>query len=540
METEDDDPLLTRKDEDSAAQPQYRNVGLFSLLVISFFWASGGIYGNETLLQCAPPATVFLGLFLTPIVYSIPVALMTAELATAMPRDGGLVAWVTEACGTTIGGHNTYWQWISYIFDASVYPVLAGQYVAAEWDMEATFGSEKTGVSIVALMIVIFVTTLKLLGTQVLVRFSTVLLVLSISPSLIYMIWGLAYLEPKTWVVTESPELETDYSMLVSWLLWLYSGFFSLGSLAGEVDRPTYTFPRVIMILVPCVILFNVTPLAISISLDDDWNNYEAGHFTTLASQIAGEWLGYGFIMASNVCLIGLYNAQTMTCERSTSFFIESIFTDKLAVLRRSSHRFVRYLFHKGETGVAPLFILFNASIALVLIWFPYEFLVEFNMLQMSFVCVLFIYSYLYIRIKMPGMTRPFRVPGPLPFVFFISILPLACTVTNIYFALADNDELEVEGSLVADPYFKIFAFEAFVGAGFLANFLYNYRKPIQRRYNKLLGRDTPEDEGLMSENSSGPSSPQPEVASVYFKLQSREQTSRPRGSAGSEYESNV
>jgi hypothetical protein len=48
METEDDDPLLARKDgEDGALQPQYRNVGLFSLLVISFFWASGGIYGNE-------------------------------------------------------------------------------------------------------------------------------------------------------------------------------------------------------------------------------------------------------------------------------------------------------------------------------------------------------------------------------------------------------------------------------------------------------------------------------------------------------------
>ena len=57
---------------------------------------------------------------------------MTAELATALPKDGGLVAWVTEACGETIGGHNTYWQWIAYIFDASVYPVLAGQYVAAE------------------------------------------------------------------------------------------------------------------------------------------------------------------------------------------------------------------------------------------------------------------------------------------------------------------------------------------------------------------------------------------------------------------------
>jgi hypothetical protein len=132
-------------DEAPDGSESYRNVGIFSLLVVAFFWASGGIYGNEVcgitislcsliqaLLTCAPPAYAFLGLLITPIIYSVPIALMTAELATALPRDGGLAAWVTEACGTTIGGHNTYWQWIAYIFDASVYPVLAGQYVAAE------------------------------------------------------------------------------------------------------------------------------------------------------------------------------------------------------------------------------------------------------------------------------------------------------------------------------------------------------------------------------------------------------------------------
>lgn len=31
----------------SEATPAYRNVGVFSLLIIAFFWASGGIYGNE-------------------------------------------------------------------------------------------------------------------------------------------------------------------------------------------------------------------------------------------------------------------------------------------------------------------------------------------------------------------------------------------------------------------------------------------------------------------------------------------------------------
>jgi hypothetical protein len=94
----------------------------------------------------------------------------------------------------------------------------------------------------------------------------------------------------------------------------------------------------------------------------------------------------------------------------------------------------------------------------------------------------------------------------------------------------------------VADPYFTIFAFEAFVGAGFLANFLYYHRVTIRRLYRKLCCRAADDDEGLLSKSSSMPSSPSPEVPSVYFKLQSREEAPRLRNSmrGGDDTESNV
>ncbi len=54
--TEDDDAeyeihanesLITDDGPAREADDGYRTVGVFSLLVIAFFWASGGIYGNE-------------------------------------------------------------------------------------------------------------------------------------------------------------------------------------------------------------------------------------------------------------------------------------------------------------------------------------------------------------------------------------------------------------------------------------------------------------------------------------------------------------
>ena len=40
---------------------------------------------------------VMLGLLLCPFIYAFPVALMTAELSTALPGDGGFVVWVQHA-----------------------------------------------------------------------------------------------------------------------------------------------------------------------------------------------------------------------------------------------------------------------------------------------------------------------------------------------------------------------------------------------------------------------------------------------------------
>lgn len=77
-----------------AGSPAGSKAGLYSfyaLVVLGFFWVSGGCYGNEELFAAAPPLVVFPCLLITPLVYSLPLALITVELAAAMPYDGGLV-----------------------------------------------------------------------------------------------------------------------------------------------------------------------------------------------------------------------------------------------------------------------------------------------------------------------------------------------------------------------------------------------------------------------------------------------------------------
>src|SRR5262249_1591169 len=63
-----------------------RDLGLLPLVAIVFFNVSGGPYGIEDAVSSFGPGLTLLLLALTPIVWSLPVALAMAEMASAMPE----------------------------------------------------------------------------------------------------------------------------------------------------------------------------------------------------------------------------------------------------------------------------------------------------------------------------------------------------------------------------------------------------------------------------------------------------------------------
>ena len=64
-----------------------RDLGFVSLLAVLFFNVSGGPYGIEDTVAVFGPGLVLLLLVLTPLVWSLPVSLTMAELASAAGMD---------------------------------------------------------------------------------------------------------------------------------------------------------------------------------------------------------------------------------------------------------------------------------------------------------------------------------------------------------------------------------------------------------------------------------------------------------------------
>ena len=74
-------------------------LGFVPLVAVVFFNVSGGPYGIEDAVSAFGPGLVLLLLVVTPLVWSLPVAMAMGELAAALPEEGGYVEWVRRAFG---------------------------------------------------------------------------------------------------------------------------------------------------------------------------------------------------------------------------------------------------------------------------------------------------------------------------------------------------------------------------------------------------------------------------------------------------------
>eukprot|EP00039_Didymoeca_costata_P025689 m.14132 g.14132 ORF g.14132 m.14132 type:complete len:518 (-) comp4993_c0_seq1:305-1858(-) len=479
-------------------EPTRPPLGFFSLLMVAFFWVSGGIYGNEALLQYASPGHIVAVLIIVPLFLGLPVALISTELASALPFDGGAVAWVEEAFGTRLGAQNTYWLWLCYTVDAAVYPIFAASYVSQHWDIfglhttEGDEGAADVGLSSLACFIVFLCTIIQLSGTNALISANTVFACLSLIPTFIYMLWGLGDI-PSSF---GDPEMtngdSTDFSLLFSWGIWLSQGYISLGCLSGEVENPSRTMTGVVMILTPFVVFLNIVPLAVSWGLDDNATNYEPGHFDVLATEFRGPWLGYLFLVGSIMCQLGLLNSTMMASQRIAYFFLQTRFPRVFGMYsQKSSSKLFHYLWVDPSPGVPAGIIIFNALLTCGATWLPYDVLIEMVILCAAPSMVLFLLAFVALRIQRPELDRPYRLPGGVGMAIGFATPPMILTLIQV--VVTGSERYPVYGI----PYFKLVTLFLMMLLGITFQFSYDvsrwgFRETIRRMFSRHKNEGAP------------------------------------------------
>ena len=126
-------PLLPQTEADAPSRGpsstsglagQHRQLGILSVTMIIFFNVSGGPLGSEQIVSSVGPLPGLCSMVVFALCYSVPQAMITAELSTAFPDNGGYSLWVQAAFGDFWGLQESYWSWFSGVVDSALYPVL--------------------------------------------------------------------------------------------------------------------------------------------------------------------------------------------------------------------------------------------------------------------------------------------------------------------------------------------------------------------------------------------------------------------------------
>ncbi|KAG0497766.1 hypothetical protein HPP92_002457 [Vanilla planifolia] len=125
----DDERYSGTDEEDSLRSRNLHKVSITPLVFLIFYEVSGGPFGIEDSVQAAGPLLAILGFLLFPLIWSIPEALITAELGTMFPENGGYVVWVSSALGPFWGFQQGWMKWLSGVIDNALYPVLFLDYL---------------------------------------------------------------------------------------------------------------------------------------------------------------------------------------------------------------------------------------------------------------------------------------------------------------------------------------------------------------------------------------------------------------------------
>ena len=72
-----------------ASRVKTRSLGITGVALITYFNVCGGPWGIEEVVSDAGPLPGVIGLAVFPLLWALPVALVTAELSSAYPDDGG-------------------------------------------------------------------------------------------------------------------------------------------------------------------------------------------------------------------------------------------------------------------------------------------------------------------------------------------------------------------------------------------------------------------------------------------------------------------
>ncbi|XP_043696736.1 probable polyamine transporter At1g31830 isoform X2 [Telopea speciosissima] len=371
----------------------FKKVSVLPLVFLIFYEVSGGPFGVEDSVQAAGPLLALLGFLVFPFIWSVPEALITAEMGTMFPENGGYVVWVSSALGPYWGFQQGWMKWLSGVIDNALYPVLFLDY------LKSAFPALGGGLPriVAVLLLTVALTYMNYRGLTIVGWVAVLLGVFSILPFVVMGLVAIPKLEPSRWLVVNLHKV--DWGLYLNTLFWNLNYWDSISTLAGEVDNPKKTLPKALFYALILVVLGYFFPLLIgtgAVPLNRDlWTD---GYFSDIAKILGGVWLRWWIQGASALSNMGM--------------FVAEMSSDSFQLLGMAERGMLPGFFSKRSRYGTPLIgILFSASGVVLLSWLSFQEIVAAENFLYCFGMILEFIAFVKLRMNYPAASRPFKIP---------------------------------------------------------------------------------------------------------------------------------
>jgi amino acid transporter len=367
-------------------------LGLRGLVLALYFMVSGGPFGLEELLSKLGFWGAVPFLVVTPLIWSLPTALMVGELSAALPKAGGYYAWVKRGLGPFWGFQEAWWSFAASLFDMAIYPSLFTSYLARLWPAAAA-QPVLIGILFIALCLL-----WNLRGLAALENGGTILVLVLLAPFVILAFSNVAVAPaaPDLHASTSAPRDVLGALMIA---MWNFMGWDNASTLASEVRSPQKTYPcgvAVALLLVVCTYLIPVVAAAYT---REDPSNWTTGAWITHAAKTVSPALGTAICIAGMASPIGMFASLMASYARLPVALAEDGYLPK--AFERRDARGAPYV------SLVVCAVLWTATLGL-----SFERLVVVDIMLYGASLMLEFAALVALRIREPALERPYKVPG--------------------------------------------------------------------------------------------------------------------------------
>ncbi len=441
--------MLSAKSIDKNTSPaSVAKISVVPMIAATYFMVAGGPYGLEDIVQKTGYTATLLILVITPLLWSLPTALMVSELATAIPEEGGFYIWVRRGMGRFWGFQETWLTLAGSVFEMALYPNLCIDYIG-QFAPGVVAGHRGM---ILGFAMIAICTAWNILGVRSVGEGSVWMNVALLAPFVALTILALGSGRFAASGDAPVPLRHADLLGGVLIAMWNYMGWDNLSTIAGEVERPRRTYSRAMFAAVLLVIVSYLIPVGAIAHTGIDPNRWTTGGWVDIGRIIGGETLAIAIALAGVIGAIGSFGALMLSFTRLPLVMAEDGYLPRVFARR------------DARTG-AP----WVAILACAILWaacFPlgFEKSLILDVLLTGLSILLEFWALVALRVREPDLVRPFRVPGGIPGVIAIGVPPMALMIA----AFARN-RTELVGS-TNELVIGIAVIAAGVGLYFLSN----------------------------------------------------------------------